>query len=146
MRTYRSMPGGPPGVAGAGGVARTETVNEADVFAVPGSWDVLATETRADTAWEPRAPANTRPETTIRPDAPGRRVPVQVTVCTSQRRPAAAPTPTRPVTLRRGGRPKLTVTPYAVWADAALATVNGALNAWPALALAVAFATRVTAL
>jgi hypothetical protein len=82
----------------------------------------------------------------MRPDAPGFRVPVHVMVRMSQTKPAAVPVPVRPATLRRGGRLKLTVTPYAVWASAALATVNGARNAAPTRALVVPPAARVTAL
>jgi hypothetical protein len=47
------MPGGAPAVVRAGGVACTETVNEAEVPAVPGSWDVPATATWADTTRAP---------------------------------------------------------------------------------------------
>ena len=63
----------------------------------------------------------------MRPEVPAGRVPVQVSAWTSQRNPDAPPAACRAVAARLRGRPMVMATPYAVWADAALATVTDAL-------------------
>jgi hypothetical protein len=90
-RTRRGDRPAPP--PAGGGAARTETLIEAVVRAVPGSWDVPATTIRAVSVRELPgcAPGGRFPETSSRPDAPASRVPVQVTARRSQRNPDAPP-------------------------------------------------------